>query len=192
MKARILDAAALELNARGIKFTMNALASRLGISKKTLYTYFPSKDAVIAGVVGAVLDDIDIQRKAILAKDLSLADRLAAILTVKPKRFGEMNESVVSDIRCFYPNEWTKMQEFHQQQLTIIMALLEQGKITGEIRAVNCHVAATMLVGSISLLLEREFLTKQNLTISGALQCFTDLFLNGVLNKQTSQNGGAA
>jgi len=192
MKNRILDAAALELNARGIKFTMHDLASRLGISKKTLYAYYSSKDRVIAAVVDAVLDDIDTQRTAVLATHTTLSEKLSAVLTVKPKRFSAMNESVVSDIRRFYPEHWAKLQEFHRAQLAIILDLLEQGKITGEIRSINCHVAAITLIGAIGLLLEQEFLTRQNLTIAGALQSFTDLFLHGVLDKSTSRYGGAA
>lgn len=192
MKNRILDAAARELNARGIKFTVNDVASRLGISKKTLYLHFPSKDAMIAGVINAILEDIDQQRKTILAKDMTLSERLAAILTVKPKRFGDLNESMLGDFRRFYPGEWAKIEKFHYQQITVILDLLDKGKSTGDIRRINSHIAAVMLMGAVSRLIEQNFLAEQNLTMSDALKEITDLFLNGVLNKPNSQYGGAA
>lgn len=192
MKNRILDAAARELNARGIKFTMNAVANRLGIAKKTLYLHFPSKEAMVAGVINATLEDIDQQRKSILAKDMTLAERFAAVLTVKPKRFGDLNESMLGDIRRSYPGEWVKIEKFHCQQLAVILDLLDKGKSTGDIRLVNSHVAALMLMGAVGRLLEQDFLAEQNLTISDALKEITDLFLNGVLNKPNSHYGGAA
>ena len=192
MKNRILNAAALELNSRGTKFTMNSVASRLGISKKTLYAHFPSKDAIIAGIFDVVLEDIADQRQAILTSEMSLSERLTAILTMKPRRLGKINEAVLSDIRQAYSEEWLKVQKFHREQLAVILDLLEQGKAAGEIRNVNSHVAAVILMSSVAQLLEQDFLAEQNLTISGALQSLTDLFLNGVLNTAKSQYGGAA
>lgn len=192
MKNRILDATARELNAHGIKFTVNAVSTRLGISKKTLYLHFVSKDALISGVIDALLVDIANQRKAILSKDMTLAERLAAILTVKPARFGELNESMLGDFRLHYPAEWQKIEKFHCQQLAILLELLDKGKSTGDIRCINSHIAASMLIGAVGRLLEDDFLTKQNLTMANALKEITDLFLNGVLTKPNSQYGGAA
>lgn len=192
MKNRILDATARELNARGIKFTVNAVSTRLGISKKTLYLHFPSKDALIAGVIDAILTDIANQRKTILSKDMTLAERLTAILTIKPARFSELKESMLGDIRLHYPAEWVKIEKFHCQQLAILLDLLDKGKSTGDIRRINSHIAAGMLISAVGQLLEGDFLTRQNLTIADALKEITDLFLNGVLAKPNSQYGGAA
>jgi AcrR family transcriptional regulator len=192
MKSRILQAAAQELHARGLKFTVDAVASRLGISKKTLYVHFPSKEALIAGVIDAMLTDVDSQRQTILVTDMGLAERLAAVLTVKPKLCGKMNDLTMKDIRRSYPAEWDKIQNFHRRQVALILDLLEEGKKTGDIRPVNSHVAAVMLTGAVSKLLDQNFLSEQNLTISGVMQAITDLFLNGVLQKPNSQYGGAA
>ena len=43
---KIIDATVEEFKQNGLKFTMNDLAKRLGISKKTIYTVFESKQAV--------------------------------------------------------------------------------------------------------------------------------------------------
>ena len=50
MRDKIIDATVEEFKQNGLKFTMNDLAKRLGISKKTIYTVFESKQAVLVAV----------------------------------------------------------------------------------------------------------------------------------------------
>lgn len=49
---KIIDATVEEFKQNGLKFTMNDLAKRLGISKKTIYTVFESKQAVLVASSG--------------------------------------------------------------------------------------------------------------------------------------------
>ena len=50
MREKIIDAAIEEFTQNGLKFTMSELAKKLGISKKTIYTVFESKQAVLIGI----------------------------------------------------------------------------------------------------------------------------------------------
>ena len=50
MKEKIIDAAIEEFTRNGLKFTMSDLAKRLGISKKTIYTFFDSKQSVLIAI----------------------------------------------------------------------------------------------------------------------------------------------
>lgn len=195
MKDRILDAAAYELSLRGLKFTVDSVAVQLGISKKTLYLYFPSKQALLGGIIDALLTDITRQHQRILNEKTELGDRITAILTVKPGRFCELHESVIKDIRRSYPEEWQKIKDFHYKQLALLLSLLEQGQKCGAIRPVNTHIAAVMLSSAVSQVLKSSILAEQNLTIADALKQITDLFLNGLLVNPAEPKkpcGGAA
>lgn len=46
LKGDILEATIQAFQKKGLKFTMDDLASLLGISKKTIYTVFPDKKRV--------------------------------------------------------------------------------------------------------------------------------------------------
>ena len=50
MRKKIIDAAIEAFTENGLKFTMNDLAKKLGISKKTIYTIFESKQDVLLGI----------------------------------------------------------------------------------------------------------------------------------------------
>ena len=58
MREKIIDATVEEFKQNGLKFTMNDLAKRLGISKKTIYTVFESKQAVLVAVADRYAADL--------------------------------------------------------------------------------------------------------------------------------------
>ncbi|EAX48808.1 transcriptional regulator, TetR family [Thermosinus carboxydivorans Nor1] len=183
MKERILAAAAQEMNERGVKFTVDAVAARLGISKKTLYQYYPSKDALIAAIIDAALADMVAQKEQILASAEPFPRLLAAVLTVRPKLFGKINDWVMEDIKKFRPQEWQKIERYRREHTAVVMNLLEAGKREGFIRPIHSRVAAQMLLGAVGELLDYRFLAENNLSLSEALDAVTDVFLNGVLTK---------
>ena len=47
LKGDILEATIQAFQKKGLKFTMDDLASFLGISKKTIYTVFPDKNSLV-------------------------------------------------------------------------------------------------------------------------------------------------
>ena len=57
LKERIIDVAIEEFTLMGLKFTMNDIARKLGISKKTIYTIFDSKRDVLVGIADRYSDD---------------------------------------------------------------------------------------------------------------------------------------
>ena len=55
MRSRIITAALVEMDEHGVRFTMNNLAARLGISKRTLYEHFDSKEVLVEAIVDAII-----------------------------------------------------------------------------------------------------------------------------------------
>lgn len=176
-------AAAQELNERGVKFTVDAVAERLGISKKTLYQHYRSKDELIAAIVQAALDDVRAQREAILAGDLDFKGKLAGILTVTPQLYGKINDWVYADLQRFRPTEWAKIAEYRHACCADTRLLLEQGVAAGYLRPVNAAVAARMLQGTVTEMMNYEFLAEANLTFADALKASTDIILRGLLKE---------
>jgi AcrR family transcriptional regulator len=188
MKNRILETAAHELNERGVKFTIDSVANRLGISKKTLYLYYSSKDKLISSIVAAVLADMSGQEQAILASDWDFRQKLIAILHVNPLRFGKINDFVLDDIKRCRPEDWAQVEQFRQNHSRIITTLLEDGAKSGEIRPLQAAVASQMLSGAVGQVMDYRFLSQNNITFHDALQVVADIFLRGVLSDTSNAN----
>lgn len=181
LKERIMMAAAQELNERGVRFTVDAVAEKLGISKKTLYQYYRSKDELIADIVQAALEDCTAQQEAILASDRDFAAKLAGILTITPQLFGKINDWVYADLQRYRPAEWAKIEEYRRSCGIDTRLLLDQGVAAGYLRPVNTAVAARMLRGSVTEMMNYDFLAEANLTFTDALRASTDVILRGLL-----------
>jgi AcrR family transcriptional regulator len=180
-------AAAQEMNERGVKFTVDAVAARLGCSKKTLYQYYRSKEELIAAMVQAAMDDEEAQEQAILESDLNYAEKLAMYLNVTPQIFGRINDWVIDDIRRFLPDEWAKIEAYHRAKRDNIRGLLDAGVAAGHLRPVETRVAAQMLL-DCNLVCDYPFLQENNLTFTDVVRVYADIFLYGVL-KQAEGKG---
>lgn len=188
MKTRIMMAAAEEMKLRGVKFTVDAVAEQLGISKKTLYQYWASKDEIISALCDAAVADMQQQENEILSGSLEFEAKLTALLTVEPKRFGKINEWVIDDMRRHKPDEWQKVENYRRSHIRHLQEFIAEGIRQGKLRTVNSAIAAQMILGACTEMLEYPFLRSNNLTITDALQGLTDIFLHGVLEKRNSKD----
>jgi AcrR family transcriptional regulator len=58
-RSRVLDAALASFGTRGFEATsLDAIAADLGVRKQTILYYFPTKDALLAGVIDASADEL--------------------------------------------------------------------------------------------------------------------------------------
>ena len=174
-------AAAQEINVRGVKFTMDAVALQLSISKKTLYRYFSSKDELIGAMIDAAIQDMEKQTREIMENEKDFAARLIAIVTLEPKVFGKVSDWARDDIRRCRPKEWEKVERFSEGSSALVARLLEEGIASGCIRPISVPVAVQMLHSACGMLLQYEFLAANNLTFSEGLQQLKDIFLYGVM-----------
>ncbi|MFO1500152.1 MAG: helix-turn-helix domain-containing protein [Verrucomicrobiota bacterium] len=80
--------------------TMDDLAAELGVSKKTLYAHFPSKDALVEAVIRAKFNDLDTDLRRITSgEDRSLPGALQRLLEASQAHLGEIQPSFVRDLR---------------------------------------------------------------------------------------------
>ena len=84
-RAKIVEAALRLFSARGFRgTTMEAIASEVGMSKVTVYGYFPDKDAVFEAVAEHVAETIRVSfREALEAPSSDLTDQLIGALLAK-------------------------------------------------------------------------------------------------------------
>src|SRR5436189_217628 len=68
-RARVLDAALASFGTRGFEATsLDAIAADLGVRKQTILYYFPTKDALLAGVIDASADELISELERTLAR----------------------------------------------------------------------------------------------------------------------------
>ena len=182
MRTRIMSAAMQEMNEQGTRFTMAMLAARLGISKWTLYEHFDSKEVLIESIVDAIIQDIEVQRIAIVGDpNLDLAEKLKRMLSVKPKLLAPVDDRVKLDLRRQFPGLWAKAQKSIEEQWILINNVLREGIAEGCFREIYVPVVQKMLRGAVDAIVEEEFLLENKMTFHEIIGHVTDILIHGII-----------
>ena len=181
MRTRIMAAAMEEINGQGTRFTMGELAARLGISKRTLYENFESKEVLIEAIVDAVIQDIEVQRIAIVNDvNLSLTEKLKRMLAVRPRKLAP-DDRVKLDLRRQFPGLWAKGQKSAEDQWILIEKVLQDGIAEGCFREIYVPVVKRMLRGAVDAIIDEEFLLENKMSFHEMIGHVTDILIYGII-----------
>lgn len=182
MRERIIAAAVEAMNQWGLKFTMHDLAKQLGVSKRSLYAQFSSKDALIHAVIDGHLADIRASRRAILSDTtLTFPEKLRLSLFVAPKMSEATSGRAALDIQRFMPWEWERIGHFVDEEWQTIAAMLQEGIEAGEFRPICLPVLQKVIHGGMAEIMESQFLIQNNVSIKEATDAISDVLIHGIL-----------
>ena len=103
-RQKCIDCAIQLCSSQGLDFTMSQLAAQLGMSKKTLYVLFDSKEALLLAVVDTMFDAVKADEAKILARqDLSLADKVRQLVVVLPDSYKNLDWSRLQGVEGKIP-----------------------------------------------------------------------------------------
>ena len=103
IKISILKSTIKVFNKKGLKLTMDDVTDYMGISKKTIYKYFDSKEQIFEQIVDYIFDDIKRREKEIISEEgLSLEARTRKLLSAFPERFTEIDFTKLGDLKGKY------------------------------------------------------------------------------------------
>lgn len=132
-KESILELARTLFFERGIKaVNMDDIASALGISKKTIYAHFTSKDEIVECEIDSHISEhsCGIDRVKTLAKNA--IDELRLIYQMDMETHRKMKPIFVTDIQKYYPHCWKKLQDFFKTcVLKTIVENMQRGQEEG-------------------------------------------------------------
>lgn len=112
MEKRIIEGALHIVEKQGVKFTMDELASELGMSKKTIYTVFRDKNELLIAMVDYVFDYIK-ESEALVMEDkhLSLLQKIRKILGVMPENYTDFDFTQFYVLRDKHPEVYERVRQ---------------------------------------------------------------------------------
>jgi AcrR family transcriptional regulator len=134
---RVLDTASEQYIRLGFSaVTTDETARAAGISKKTLYQHFPSKDALLRSVVRATCEKHNAAVRAICRDEsCSIGKRLKRMMTYLSGLFGELSPALVHDMRRSAPEAWDEVETNRKRCIhEDFGALLKEGRERGDFR----------------------------------------------------------
>lgn len=183
MKARIMKAFLEEIDDKGMKFTMDDLARRLGISKRTLYQNFSSKAEILDAIIDSTLVEFDEKTERIVSDpNLSLIEKIKGAITVVPKYHEFYDWKILEQMKKTYPEQWERVNAA-LNQWDALRELIEKGIREGLIVDQNVPFLIKVIVDATNSTLDRQFFLENSITVTEALDSIVDILLFGLVKK---------
>jgi len=159
IKTQILEKAEDLFLRYGLKsVTMDDIARKLGMSKKTLYQYVDNKTDLVSKIMLAHIEAEKAMMEEVKGNSGDAIEEMLKVGRYAVQQLRKLSPALVYDLQKYYQNIWLLLQKLHRghgQQM--IQDNIERGKVQGVYRAdVNAEILAKMYVMSTFSLVDEE------------------------------------
>ena len=180
-RTKIVEGAIRAFNEKGIKFTMDDVASLLGMSKKTLYKQFKSKDEMVMAAVDLGFGAVKESEQAIIDDDsLDIVEKIRRVIVVIPDRYQTMDWRRLYEFQDVYPEAYARIQYYLETGWEGTLGLLEEGIRQGRIRRLPLPVLQSMLQSSFEGFIRNDALVEAGISYEEALEIMIDVVMRGI------------
>lgn len=174
------------------RVTVDDLAAYTGISKRTIYRYFRSKEEIVESVMEDLMRGIEKSIRMAVETSAHPVDKITGAIGVVLRNVRLIQPLALRDLQKSYPRLWEKVEQFRAEKIQKIFEdlLLESGHDC--FRKVNPKIFTTALLAGIRTVVNPSFIMENNLSPEETIQSLFDIFLNGIAMEKTELNRGAA
>jgi len=190
LRERIAESAFNQILKYGLrKFTIDDITTELGISKKTVYKHFSSKNEIIEYVLNKYVAEELNTHAQVMASTQSFRERFEALIL--PAKQKPIPTQLLAEIQQYFPELWDKCAEAIQITRNQILQIYAEGIQNGEIRSM-IHPAVIDLVvkSAIDGVLDYRFLSENDIGMVHALEDVKSMILYGILVQTDNRGGG--
>lgn len=181
MKERIISALTELSHTRGFyNVTMDELAAHAGMSKRTIYRYFSSKEEIIEAVLDKFMANMAEGIEHIIAEGKNPAGIFKDFIKHFTCTFQTfINPMVLRDLRLHYPYLWEKIERFREEKIQNFTKLLINKKEYK--REIDPRIFTTAFIASIQAVINPEFILDNELTVEETAKQLVGLFMYGFI-----------
>ena len=162
--------------------SMDEIANHLGISKKTIYQYYPDKESLVESVVNIELkcSESECQNIAVICED-PIHELFLSVNNLQ-EMISMMNPSLIYDLEKYHPNTYRKVNDHkHKFMYEIIKNNLERGIEEGLYRPeIDINIIAKYRLATVFLIFNQEVFPQVKYQAGNVLNAITDNFLYGI------------
>ena len=185
MREEIIDAAINEFANSGLKFTMTDVAKSMGISKKTIYTVFTSKEEVMEAIADRYFSDFLILEKEVeLNQEMDVLSKIDLVLCALPDKYHNIGLNNLYGVRDKYPRVYKRLMGHVNKGWKSVEKYVNQGIEEHKIRPVSVPVLMSMIEGTVKQFMENSVLVNNQITYEEAKKEMADIIIEGIKVKK--------
>ncbi len=183
---RILNSGLDLLRKVGLRFfTVDYLAETIGMSKKTIYKYFPTKADLINNMFDYFMAYVRKRFQTIVNSDADAVAKLVGIRDILVQINHRISIVKMVEIKARYPDIWHRIEAFRQERRNDFAIILQQGQAEGYVsREKDAEKLAGVMMIIINEIFQPETLVKYNLSFIELFDIFFDMITEGFLTEQ--------
>jgi AcrR family transcriptional regulator len=165
------------------RVSVDEICSALGMSKKTFYKYFNSKEDLVHAIVDRMLAEAGAKVEAILAMHAPFPAKLDALVRTVGGIFRSISKHLIRDLQVHIPDTWARIQTFRREKIFVLWTrIIEEGKNTGYVRPeVNTRVFMLALLSTVEAIITPATLMNESFSSDEALETILTIFMKGIL-----------
>ncbi|WP_313430823.1 TetR/AcrR family transcriptional regulator [Siminovitchia terrae] len=170
---------------KGLKFTIDDIAAKQGISKRTVYEHFDSKQHLIETIVDDAIEEVKQREQEIFhKKELSYKQKLTAVLSIVPSGLSFGDTVLLEQMKRFAPNEWVKIDELIQNGWQTVQKVIERGIKNGEFRPLHVPSVIQLLRGASMAIFDPDYHTHNVNSLEKNVATMVDVIMHGLINEE--------
>ena len=184
---RIFQQAQLLFMQYGLKsVSMDDIANKMGISKKTIYQFYADKEALVAEVVKQMISENQFQCDNDIINSENAIHEIILAMEQMSKLFETMNPSILFDLHKYYPQAF---KLFHAHKNDYVYGRIKQNINRGIKEGLyrddlNIEIVSRYRVESIVIAFNPEFQSSVKSSLVSIAQELSTFFLYGVVNEK--------
>jgi AcrR family transcriptional regulator len=164
------------------KTTMDEIAARLRISKKTIYKNFVSKDELVREALMNFVLCNQQKIRDLLNSDINAVEKCFRMFSYVGAMLLQISENFINDIRNFMPDLWDEIDRVRTKILySNLKSIIEQGQKEGYfIESQNSDTLVVSFIVSIRGVLNPDSIIENKLVPAKAAESIIELLMNGI------------
>ncbi|HOO59119.1 MAG TPA: helix-turn-helix domain-containing protein [Candidatus Mcinerneyibacteriales bacterium] len=167
------------------RVTADEIASYAGMSKKTLYNHFSSKEELEREVFLHFIHDIRLQIGRLAEEDTDFLHKLQNLMRIITHVTGILSDRLIEDLQQSKRELWRMIdEERHISFVEGVTPIFRQGQQQGFIRNnIDIPFVMEMLYQNIRIISDSEFIRASSRSLAELAPLMLDIFMNGIMEK---------
>jgi AcrR family transcriptional regulator len=181
---RILTESGSMFFKHGIRsITMDDIAHKLGISKKTIYQHYPDKKTLVRSFTNQELQWQENEMFEIRKVSKDPIDEMVNVMGHLGNFFGSVNPAVFYDLQKFHPDAWRAFRAFKERVLIgFVEENLKKG-IASQLyrKELNITLLARLRIEEVEMGFNASIYPPSKFSLSDVQLAFIDHFIHGIV-----------
>ena len=166
--------------------TVDELASRNNMSKRTIYRYFKSKEELIVAVMEHFMAEVEQEVLQVLDSSENPVQKITLFVKLLSERLRELSPGIYGDLQRHYPLIWERVEQFRAEKLRYLIGIIVEGSQQGYFKPINPTIVTASLLATARAVVNPKFVLENNLCIEDAFRTMMDTFLYGIVTEKHS------